>query len=273
LKKGDLGGFKNQQPEEIFGNRFKAGKPGCPFVWPIHAVALSMTALLIIFAKEPRPGQVKTRLSPPLSQEAAAQLYHCFIQDILEEMARVPEVSLAVAFSPLTARGFFGRLAPPGTNLFPQEGGDLGDRMARALARGFAAGFGPLLLRGSDVPALPAAVVSEARAVLAADQAQVVLGPCPDGGYYLVGLTEPQPALFQGPDWSSGTVLADTLSLARQLGLRVHLLPPWPDIDTGEDLRTFLSRPRPAPQPGWRSQALAQRLLGILPTLKPKPGH
>jgi uncharacterized protein len=220
-----------------------------------------MTALLIIFAKEPRPGQVKTRLSPPLSPETAAQLYYCFILDILEEMARVPEVRLAVAFSPVTARGFFRRLAPPGTNLFPQEGRDLGERMARAFARSFAAGFGPMLLRGSDVPDLPAAMVSEAQAVLAAGQAQVVLGPATDGGYHLVGLTAPQPALFQGPVWSSRTVLTDTLRLARQLGLRVHLLDPWPDIDTGDDLQTFLNRPHPAPQPGWRSRAQARILL------------
>lgn len=228
-----------------------------------------MTARLILFAKEPRPGRVKTRLCPPLYPETAARLYHCFLEDILEEMARVPEMRLAMAYSPETAESFFQRLAPPGTDLFPQEGADLGDRMARAFARNFAAGFGPILLRGSDVPDLPAAAVSEARAVLAAGQAQVVLGPCPDGGYYLVGLTEPQPALFQGPDWSSATVLADTLSLTRQLGLRVHLLPPWPDIDTGEDLRTFLSCPRPAPQPGWRSQALARKLLGLVGPGKP----
>jgi uncharacterized protein len=231
-----------------------------------------MTALLIIFAKEPRPGQVKTRLSPPLSPEAAAQLCHCFIQDILDEMARVPKVRLAVAFSPPTARDFFRRLAPPGTDLFPQEGADLGERMARAFARSFAAGFGPVLLRGSDVPDLPAAVVSEARAVLAAGEAQVVLGPATDGGYHLVGLSEPQPALFRGPVWSSSTVLTDTLSLARHLGLRVHLLPPWPDIDTDDDLRAFLHRAGPAPQPGWRSREQAQRLLARLQTNLPSKG-
>jgi hypothetical protein len=228
-----------------------------------------MTALLIIFAKEPRPGQVKTRLSPPLSPEAAARLYHCFLEDILDEMVRAPEVRLAVAFSPPSARGFFRRMAPPETILFPQEGADLGERMARAFARGFAAGFGPILLRGGDVPDLPAAVVSEANAVLAAGQAQVVLGPATDGGYHLVGLTEPQPALFRGPAWSSSTVLTDTLSLARQLDLRVHLLPPWADIDTFDDLRTFLNRSRPAPLPGWRSREQAQRLLSQLPTKLP----
>jgi uncharacterized protein len=232
-----------------------------------------MTALLIIFAKEPRPGQVKTRLSPPLSPEAAAQLNHCFIQDILDEMARVPKVRLAVAFSPPTAHGFFRRLAPPGTNLFPQEGADLGERMARAFARSFESGFGPVLLRGGDIPDLPAAVVSEAQAVLMGRQAQVVLGPALDGGYYLVGLSEPQPALFQGPAWSSSTVLTDTLRLARHLGLRVHLLPPWPDIDTYDDLITFLHRAGPAPQPGWRSREQAQKLLARLQPHEPEPGR
>jgi uncharacterized protein len=222
-----------------------------------------MTARLIIFAKEPLPGQVKTRLSPLLSPQEAAQLYHSFCLDILEEMAQVPAVRLAVAFSPSGAQLLFRRLTPPGTDLFPQEGADLGERMAQAFARSFAAGFGPVILMGSDVPDLPVALVSEAREVLAAGQAQVVLGPCPDGGYYLVGLTEPQPRLFQGPTWSSSTVLTDTLSLARQLGLRVHLLPPWADIDTCDDLRTFLNLPHPAPQPGWRTCEQARRLLGL----------
>jgi hypothetical protein len=232
-----------------------------------------MTALLIIFAKEPRPGQVKTRLSPPLSPVEAAQLYHSFLQDILEEMARVPEVRLAVGFSPLGAQGFFRDLAPPGTDLFPQEGADLGERMARAFARGFAAGCAPLVLRGSDVPDLPAAVISEAKEVLAAGQAQVVLGPCPDGGYYLVGLSEPQPLLFQGPAWSSSTVLADTVNLARRLNLKVHHLPPWPDIDTYDNLRAFLNRVCPVGGPGWRSLQKARELLGSRPANEPQPGR
>jgi rSAM/selenodomain-associated transferase 1 len=222
-----------------------------------------MTALLIIFAKEPRPGRVKTRLSPPLSPEGAAQLYHSFLQDILEEMARVPEVSLALAYSPAGAHDFFRHLVPAGTDLFPQEGTDLGERMSRAFDRGFAAGFGPVLLRGSDVPDLPAGAVSEAREVLAAGRAQVALGPCPDGGYHLVGLPASQPRLFRGVDWSGPTVLADTLHRARQLGLEVYLLPPWPDIDTYADLRSFLSRAHPPPQPGWRSHLGGRRLLNL----------
>jgi rSAM/selenodomain-associated transferase 1 len=223
-----------------------------------------MTALLIIFAKEPRPGQVKTRLSPPLSLQEAAQLYHSFLVDILEEMSRGPEMRLAVAFSPPGAEAIFRGLSPPGTDLFPQEGADLGERMARAFEWGFGAGGGPVLLRGSDVPDLPGAMVAEAREVLAAGRAEVVLGPATDGGYHLVGLREPQPALFRGPVWSSSTVLADTLDLARRLDLRVHLLVPWPDIDTIDNLRTFVQRGRAAPGPGGRSREKALRLLGRL---------
>jgi rSAM/selenodomain-associated transferase 1 len=222
-----------------------------------------MTALLIIFAKEPRPGHVKTRLIPPLSSEAAAQLYHSFLLDILEEMSLITDLRLALAFSPPEAQGFFQSLAPPGLNLFPQTGGDLGERMHRACAQGFAAGYGPVLLRGSDTPDLPAAVVAEAKEVLAAGHFQVVLGPATDGGYYLVGLTQPQPHLFQGPVWSSNTVLESTLKTARQWGLSVHLLPAWADIDTSADLLAFLHRARPAPQPGWRSRLTALRLLGL----------
>jgi rSAM/selenodomain-associated transferase 1 len=237
-----------------------------------------MTALLIIFAKEPRPGHVKTRLIPPLSPEEAAQLYHSFLLDILEEMGRVPEVRLALAFSPPEARGFFQTLAPPGTVLFPQEGEDLGERMARACVRGLQAGYSPVLLRGSDTPDLPAALVSEAKEVLAAGGAQVVLGPASDGGYYLVGLTAPQPHLFQGPVWSSSTVLKDTLEIARRRGLAVHLLPAWTDIDTPADLMAFRHRAGPRPQPGWRSRQIALHLSleegeGLNPSDKPRGSH
>ncbi|HEX9884519.1 MAG TPA: TIGR04282 family arsenosugar biosynthesis glycosyltransferase [Desulfobaccales bacterium] len=221
-----------------------------------------MTTLLIIFAKEPVPGQVKTRLCPPLAPEAAACLYQSFLADILEEMGGLAGLHLALAYSPAGAQAFFHNLVPAGVSLFPQEGADLGERMARAFDRGFAAGFATVLLRGSDTPDLPGAVVRQAAEVLAAGLAQVVLGPSPDGGYYLVGLRSPQPELFRGPAWSGAAVLQDTLKLARRLSLAAHLLPPWPDIDNLDDLASFLARPHPAPGPGWRSHLLARQLVG-----------
>lgn len=120
------------------------------------------------------------------------------------------------------------------------------------------------MIRNSDSPDLPGLLVLEAQEILANGRAQVVLGPCPDGGYYLVGLRTPQPQLFQGINWSSPTVLADTLAQAGRLGLAVHLLPSWLDIDTLADLQTFVRSPKTSPTPGWRSYRLAQALLAKL---------
>jgi hypothetical protein len=220
-----------------------------------------MTTLLIIFAKEPVPGQVKTRLCPPLAPEAAARLYQSFLADILEEMGGLAGLHLALAYSPAGAQASFHSLVPAGVSLFLQEGANLGERLARAFDWGFASGFATVLLRGSDTPDLPGSVVRQAAEVLATGQAQVVLGPSPDGGYYLVGLRSPHPDLFRGPAWSGATVLKDTLDLARRLSLAAHLLPPWPDIDNCDDLASFLARPHPAPGPGWRSHLLARQLL------------
>ncbi|MEW6388035.1 MAG: TIGR04282 family arsenosugar biosynthesis glycosyltransferase [Thermodesulfobacteriota bacterium] len=220
-----------------------------------------MRTLLVIFAKEPVPGQVKTRLCPPLSPEAAAQLYHGFLEDILEEMGRVPQVDLALAFAPDTAAGFFKSLVPTEVFLTPQTGEDLGERLIRAFAWGFGLGFGVVLVRNSDSPDLPRELVIEAKGALAAGGAKVVLGPSPDGGYYLVGLRAPQPELFRSLAWSTATVLADTLNRAQELSLAVHLLPPWPDIDTYEDLAKFLARPLTPHAPGWRSHRWAKTRL------------
>lgn len=220
-----------------------------------------MTALTIIFAKEPVPGQVKTRLTPPLLPEAACRLYHAFLEDTLDEMGHLPGMSVALAYTPAGARDFFRDLTPAGVRLLPQEGRDLGERQAQALAWGFAAGFDLVLLRGSDTPDLPAAILLEAREQLAANAAQVVLGPSRDGGYYLLGLKAPCPELFAGLAWSTETVLAETLDRARAFSLKVQLLPRWSDIDTIADMKDFLDRPHPPPQPGWRSHRLARELL------------
>jgi hypothetical protein len=220
-----------------------------------------MFPLLIIFAKKPIPGQVKTRLCPPLSPEAAAGLARAFLMDILEESARLAHFRLALAYSPHAEEDWFRKLAPEGAWLFPQSGADLGERMARAFDEAFRAGYGPVLLRGSDTPDLPGNILQEAADVLEQGQAQVALGPTPDGGYCLVGLNEPQPALFTDLPWSTSRVLAQTLALSGSLSLKVYLLPEWLDIDTPEDLQNFIARPHPEPLPGWRSHRLALELL------------
>jgi len=223
--------------------------------------SLTGRPVLIIFAKEPLPGQVKTRLCPPLSPQAAARLYGQFLEDVLEEMADLPQLPIAVAYTPEAARPFFQKLVSPDTHLVAQAGADLGDRLRQAFAWGFAQGAATVLIRNSDSPDLPGSLVLEAQEVLAGGRAQAVLGPCPDGGYYLVGLKTPQPRLFQDINWSSSTVLADTLAQAGRLGLTAHLLPSWLDIDTIADLQAFVRSPKTLPAPGWRSYDLVKTLL------------
>jgi uncharacterized protein len=232
--------------------------PSSPPTW------LAGQTVLIIFAKEPTPGQVKTRLCPPLSPQAAARLYGQFLEDVLEEMAGLPHITVALAYTPDAARPFFQNLAPPDLHLVAQAGDDLGERLQQAFAWGFAQGADTVLIRNSDSPDLPGLLVLEAQEALERDRAQVVLGPCPDGGYYLVGLKTPQPQLFQGINWSGPAVLAETLALAGRRGLTVHLLPPWLDIDTFADLQTFITSPKIRPAPGWRSYNLAHQLLAEL---------
>jgi hypothetical protein len=217
--------------------------------------------LLIIFAKQPSPGQVKTRLCPPLSPRGAARLYGQFLEDVLEEMARLPRIKLALAYTPASARSFFRNLAPPGVRLVAQAGKDLGERLQMAFNWGFAEGAGTVLIRNSDSPDLPGSLVMEAWTVLEQGPARVALGPCPDGGYYLVGLRRPQPELFQGITWSGSTVLAATLAQAQKSGLPVQLLPPWPDLDTFDDLLAFVRSAKTRLSPGWRSYELAKAML------------
>jgi rSAM/selenodomain-associated transferase 1 len=227
-----------------------------------------MATLLIIFAKEPVPGQVKNRLSPPLSPESAARLYFHFLQDVLEEMLRLTQVHLAMAYAPAPSRSFFAQVVPTRLRLVPQVEGDLGERLIQAFEWGFSLGYEAVLIRNSDSPDLPGALVMEAHEALITGGADVVLGPCPDGGYYLMGLKASRPELFRGVDWSTAAVLDQTLEKVRQLKLTAHLLKAWPDIDTLAELANFLQRSLSPPAPGWRSHAWAsQHLRQSLPEI------
>jgi rSAM/selenodomain-associated transferase 1 len=192
----------------------------------------SRNALLVI-AKRPAPGQTKTRLSPPLLPEQAASLYECFLRDTLDVARAVPGVTRLAHYAPDLAAGYFAQLAPDFW-LRPQVGESLGPRLDQVLTRCLSEGFERAVIMDSDSPTLPAAYVAQAFTVL--DGADVVLGPCEDGGYYLIGLKRPQPRLLREVQMSTPHVLPDTLMLAEQMGLRVALLPAWYDVDTAQEL-------------------------------------
>lgn len=188
-------------------------------------------------AKVPGLEPVKSRLHGLLSPEMATVLYRCFLLDRLEALAVLPGIEPLVAFTPASGRARMGALAPAGIRLVAQQGRDLGERLATVLAGLLGAGHAGAMAIDSDSPTLPMAHVLEAADVLARGAADLVLGPSEDGGYYLVGLRQPRPALFAGIPWSTDQVLSLTLEAARRLGLRTHLLPEWFDVDTERDLR------------------------------------
>jgi rSAM/selenodomain-associated transferase 1 len=191
-----------------------------------------MNALLVI-AKQPTPGQTKTRLSPALGPVEAAQLYEGFLRDTLDIARAVPDVTRLIYYAPLESAPYFAEMAPDFL-LTPQHGAGLGERLDYVLTRYLNDGFQRVVVLDSDSPTLPPAYVTQAFRELSDNE--VVLGPCGDGGYYLIGLTRPQPRLLRKVQMSQPNVLRDTLALAEQAGLRVSLLPAWYDVDTEQEL-------------------------------------
>jgi rSAM/selenodomain-associated transferase 1 len=199
---------------------------------------------LVVFAKAPEPGRVKTRLCPPLTPAQAAELYRCLLEDAFAESAEAAAplgLEPVVAADPAAAGPALAALAPRGFRAVAQSGPDLGARMTHVLRQAAAAGAAGLLMRGSDSPALDRATLQEAWAALT--EHDVVLVPDPDGGYGLVGLGAralargaPAPGLFDHP-MSTPTVLVETVARADCLGLAVRRLAPGFDIDRHEDLR------------------------------------
>ena len=189
---------------------------------------------LIVVAKRPAPGNTKTRLSPPLSPEQACGLYECFLFDTLEQIRQVDGVERVIAYLPADARGYFHRLAPD-FQLIQQEGPDLGARLDHALTSYLSRGYENVVIMDSDSPTLPVDHLSQAFLALS-DGAQVVLGPCEDGGYYLIGCSQPVPRLLREVRMSTPTVAADTIALASEEDLHLTQLPTWYDVDDGDSL-------------------------------------
>jgi len=197
-----------------------------------------MNAALLVFAKVPRPGDVKTRLTPTLSASAAARLYRAFLRDTLRQVVRLDaDVRLYLA-PPLPEDGF--DAVPAGVTVHAQEGGGLGERMQRGVEATLAEGYHRVLLMGSDHPTLPLSFLREAGRALQGPNA-LCIGPTEDGGFYLLGMTAPVPELFEGMRYSHADVFADTLDRAKSTDADVTILPHWYDVDTPRDLRRMLA--------------------------------
>lgn len=193
---------------------------------------------VVLMAKAPVPGRVKTRLSPPLAPEAAAGLYACMLGDAAEEISSLARIARYL-FLDRTGAANGMREAPFSSFArFPQRGRDLGEKMWDAAATAFRLGAARVVIVGGDCPALGAKRLREAFRELR-EGAEAAFGPSADGGYYLVGLARPEERLFRKFTWSTPTVLPDTAARCRELSIPFSFLRPERDVDTGDDLHAL----------------------------------
>ena len=228
---------------------------------------------IAIMAKASRAGLTKTRLTPPLTPEEAALCNTAFLKDVAENLLRAGEAeSIAgyVAYGPPGADAFFRQHLPAAIGRLEIWYPGFDTCLIRALEAQFARGHRAACVLNSDSPTLPPAFLIEAARVLAAPGERIVLGPSTDGGYYLLGCKQIHARLFEDIAWSTEVVARQTLERAAELGLAVHMLPIWYDVDDAESLgmaaRETLTgmpfHPRIRSAPGRHTGALLRSLIG-----------
>lgn len=194
--------------------------------------------MLLVFLKAPRPGFVKTRLAREVGAEEAARIYRTLAEG---QLRRVPEnFRVEVHYAPRGARAEMQAWLGTGLHYCIQPGGDLGRRLTHAFVRAFRRGAAAVIAIGADCPGLDGACLKEA--IRRLGQADVVLGPASDGGYYLVALRRSAPEIFAGIAWGSKDVLQQTRQRAADGGLSCALLPVKEDIDDAVSLRRHLNQ-------------------------------
>ncbi len=190
-------------------------------------------ALIVLFTRFPVPGEVKTRLIPFLGADGAADLQRRMTEFMVRHVRRTG-IPMQIRHDGGTDRQVGEWLESEG-RCIPQGSGDLGERMSRAFAHAFAGGAGKVLAIGCDCPDNRAANILEA--VRKLDNTPCVIGPASDGGYYLIGLSEPRPELFRDIDWGTGRVFRQTIE---KLG-KYSLLPVLDDVDEPRDIPPRIS--------------------------------
>ena len=212
---------------------------------------------LILFARDPILGKVKTRLSPFLADDVILNLYTCFLQDSLDNIGKVENVDRFVGVAPSNESGFFTGTLGSDIRMFVQEGENLGDKMRWAIQDRFTEGYEKVVIIGSDSPSLPASYINKA---MSSDK-DMVLGPSTDGGYYLIGMCGKVVEVFKDVTWGTETVLQETCEHLVQNGASLDLLPVWYDVDTPEDLKFFKTHLELIEQAGLRAFGETGKLL------------
>ena len=193
---------------------------------------------LLVFAKAPRPGEVKTRLAETLGKDKACRAYEQLLRVLARQLAGSENVR--VCHSPADGeaelRGYF----PKEWEFRPQEGADLGIRLKNAIAEAFEKGARKVCVIGSDCPYLTVEDIRQTWILL--DRHELVLGPATDGGYWLIALKRPEPRLFEEIEWGTSKVFKQTLDRAAEMQLKVAHLRELADVDKEADWRQFVER-------------------------------
>jgi uncharacterized protein len=205
---------------------------------------------IAVMAKASVPGRTKTRLTPPLTATEAAAFNTAFLKDVSANLLAAGQ-GVAVQGSVVQACAIHGYMAygPPGSQQFfvdhlPREIGlieswmpNFGDCLFKAIGGLFAAGHASAVVLNSDSPTLPTSLLVETAEMLSRPGDRAVLGPSTDGGYFLLGIKRAHRRLFDDIDWSTERVAGQTLARAQEIGLDVHCLPAWYDVDDSQALR------------------------------------
>ena len=199
-----------------------------------------MAACVIVFVKNPVPGQVKTRLTPYLSPEQAASLYQAFLVDWCNTLSSIPTAHRVIAYTPAEGLSALQALIGEDSVYIPQVGASLGERLIAAARWACDQGYAKFLFVGSDSPTLPVQYVEHALDLL--ESRDIVIGPSVDGGYYLIGFSKHGaalsiPTVFEEIAWSTEVVFRQTLGKIQEINAQLGLLPPWYDVDTPTGLQ------------------------------------
>ncbi len=202
---------------------------------PSHSEpSLHSLCAMAIMAKAPRPGKVKTRLSPPLTAEQAAKINSCFLMDTTANLANLAKdgaCSGVISYTPAGDEHLFEGMLPEGYRLIPQKGDGFGERLLSTAKDLFACGFGAVCLIDSDSPTVPREAFEMAVSALCKPGDRIVLGPSYDGGYYLIGMKQAHRELFENIAWSTSAVFEETMAAVHRLGVELVHLPLWYDVD------------------------------------------
>lgn len=207
---------------------------------PLRVGAAPPSCGVAVMAKASIPGRTKTRLVPPLTIEEAAAFNTAFLQDVAANILSASNrmnISGYMAFGPPESVGFFKAMLPSGIGLIESWLPNFGDCLFHAITRLFAFGHQSAVVLNADSPTLPTSLLVSTASLLARPGDRAVIGPSTDGGYYLLGLKTAHRHLFEDIDWSTERVARQTMERARAIGVPVHVLPAWYDVDDAAALR------------------------------------